>query len=113
MKKLLTEWRQFVLTEGMKTAANLPEGSGVAITMSRTGRNPMFVYTHDGKPLYNYPHPRFNPGVPEGAPWGEVLIGKLKPTGQGDCSDSYGINSSETASGWGPLLYDVAMEWAS
>ena len=113
MKKLMTEWRKYVLTEGMKTAADLPQGSGVAITMSRTGKNPMFVYTYDGKPLYNFPHPRFNPGVPEGAPWGEVLIGKLKPTGQGDCSDAYGINSSETASGWGPLLYDVAMEWAS
>ena len=117
MKKLLTEWRKFVLTEGMKTAADLPQGSGIAM-ISRSGQslpagNPMFVYTYDGKPLYNYPHPRFNPGVPEGAPWGEVLIGKLKPNSQGDCSDAYGIDHSETASGWGPLLYDVAMEWAS
>ena len=111
MKNLLTEWRKYVLTEGMKTAANLPQGSGIA--MISRGTNPMFVYTYDGKPLYNYPHPRFNPGVPEGAPWGEVLIGKLKPNSQGDCSDAYGIDHSETASGWGPLLYDVAMEWAS
>ena len=111
MKKLMTEWRKFVLTEGMKTAADLPQGSGIA--MISRGTNPMFVYTHDGKPLYNYPHPRFNPGVPEGAPWGEVLIGKLKPNSQGECSDAYGIDHSDTASGWGPLLYDVAMEWAS
>ena len=111
MRSLLTEWRKFVLTEGMKTAANLPQGSAIAIR-SR-GTNPMFVYTYGGKPLYDKPNPRFNPGVPEGAPWGEVLIGKLKPNSQGDCSDAYGIDHSDTASGWGPLLYDVAMEWAS
>jgi len=111
MKKLLTEWRKFVLTEGMKTAANLPQGSAIAI--KSRGTNPMFVYTYGGKPLYDKPNPRFNPGVPEGAPWGEVLIGKLKPNSQGDCSDAYGVDHSDTASGWGPLLYDVAMEWAS
>ena len=111
MKQLLTEWRKFVLTEGMKTAANLPQGSAIAI--KSRGTNPMFVYTYGGKPLYDKPNPRFNPGVPEGAPWGEVLIGKLKPNSQGDCSDAYGVDHSDTASGWGPLLYDVAMEWAS
>ena len=111
MKNLLTEWRKFVLTEGMKTAANLPQGSAIAI--KSRGTNPMFVYTYGGKPLYDKPNPRFNPGVPEGAPWGEVLIGKLKPNSQGDCSDAYGVDHSDTASGWGPLLYDVAMEWAS
>ena len=111
MKKLLTEWRQYVLTEAMKTAANLPQGSAIAI--KSRGTNPMFVYTYGGKPLYDKPNPRFNPGVPEGAPWGEVLIGKLKPNSQGDCSDAYGVDHSDTASGWGPLLYDVAMEWAS
>ncbi len=111
MKNLLTEWRKYVLTEGMKTAANLPQGSAIAI--KSRGTNPMFVYTYGGKPLYDKPNPRFNPGVPEGAPWGEVLIGKLKPNSQGDCSDAYGVDHSDTASGWGPLLYDVAMEWAS
>ena len=111
MKNLLTEWRKFVLTEGMKTAANLPQGSAIAI--KSRGTNPMFVYTYGGKPLYDKPNPRFNPGVPEGAPWGEVLIGKLKPNSQGDCSDAYGVDHSEAKRGWGPLLYDVAMEWAS
>ena len=80
MKNLLTEWRKYVLTEGMKTAANLPPGSAIAI--KSRGTNPMFVYTYGGKPLYDKPNPRFNPGVPEGAPWGEVLIGKLKPKQQ-------------------------------
>jgi hypothetical protein len=65
------------------------------------------------KPLYDKPRVPEYSGVPEGAPWGEVLIGKLKPNSQGDCSDAYGIDHSDTASGWGPLLYDVAMEWAS
>ena len=111
MKEILTEWRKYVLTEGMKTAANLPQGSGVAIRPTANGA--VFVYAYGGKTLYDEPNPRFNPGVPERAPWGEVLIGKLKPNSQGDCSDAYGIDHSETASGWGPLLYDVAMEWAS
>jgi hypothetical protein len=53
MKKLMTEWRKFVLTEGMKTAANLPQGSAIAI-VSRSSQplpagNPMFVYTYGGK----------------------------------------------------------------
>ena len=93
MKKLLTEWRKFVLTEGMKTAANLPQGSAIAI--KSRGTNPMFVYTYGGKPLYDKPNPRFNPGVPEGAPWGEVLIGKLKPNSQGAVSYTH-LRAHET-----------------
>ena len=107
MKKLLTEWRKFVLTEGMKTAADLPQGSGVAIIS--TGKSPMFVYTFNGKPLYDKPRRPEYSGVPEGAPWGEVVTQKLPR----NCLDGYSVQYSNAKTGWGPLLYDVAIEWAT
>jgi hypothetical protein len=33
--------------------------------------------------------------------------------GVGDCGGAWMISNSEAASGWGPLLYDVAMEYAT
>jgi len=109
VKKLLTEWRKFVLTEGMKTAADLPEGSGVAIATDPNGLwAPTFVYTYKGEKLYD--KYRFSErGIPEDTPWGEVVTQKLKK----DCLNGYMVQSSGTKTGWGPLLYDVAMEWAT
>jgi len=105
MKKLLTEWRKYILTEGMKTPADLPEGSGIAIATEAD--TPLFVYTYNGEKLYD--PPRSKEGVPEDAPWGEVVTQKLSR----NCLNGYMVQHSAAKTGWGPLLYDVAMEWAT
>tara|TARA_R100000315_G_C5213242_1_gene126946 strand:+ start:45 stop:677 length:633 start_codon:yes stop_codon:yes gene_type:complete len=107
MKKLLTEWRKFVLTEGMKTAADLPEGSGIAIDNEKGG-SPTFVYTYKGESLI-LKHRFSERGIPEDTPWGEVVTQKLSR----NCLNGHMVMSSGTKTGWGPLLYDVAMEWAT
>jgi hypothetical protein len=111
MKKLLTEWRKFVLTEGMKNPADLPEGSGIAFKKSMDGA-PGFVYTYEGEKLYMQPHSR--DGIPEDAPWGSIRIENLQDLyGDGKCLKGYMVAGSNAKTGWGPLLYDLAMEWAS
>ena len=109
MKKLLTEWRKYLLTEGMKTAADLPEGSRVAFEISMDG-TPGFVYTYEGAKVYM----QDGSAVPEDAPWGYIRIENLQDLyGGGKCLKGYMVAGSSAKSGWGPLLYDLAMEWAS
>tara|TARA_Y100000310_G_scaffold196151_1_gene196187 strand:- start:1727 stop:2467 length:741 start_codon:yes stop_codon:yes gene_type:complete len=50
-------------------------------------------------------------GLPEGRPWGSITI--LKSGGEGDCLSGYLVFLSDASHGWGPLLYEVALEWAS
>lgn len=43
--------------------------------------------------------------------FGNLLI--VKRHGAGDCLDAWMVASSGAKRGWGPLLYDIAMEWAT
>jgi hypothetical protein len=42
---------------------------------------------------------------------GKVIIEKTGYTGE--CSGGWTVASSDAEKGWGPLLYEVALEWAS
>lgn len=44
-------------------------------------------------------------------PIGTVLI--IKGHAAGECSDAWMVANTAAKDGWGPLLYDVAMEWAT
>ena len=111
MKKLLTEWRKYLLTEGMKTVADLPEGSGIAFKKSMDGA-PGFVYTYEGEKLWIEPHSR--DATPDDAPWGSIRIENVQGLyAGGTCLKGYMVAGSSAKPGWGPLLYDLAMEWAS
>ena len=46
-------------------------------------------------------------------PFGTVSIVKTDPQHDGKCLDGYIIYSAEASRGWGPLLYETALEWAS
>jgi hypothetical protein len=46
-------------------------------------------------------------------PKGSVEIVKASSQGYGECSGAWVVVGSEVSSGWGPLLYDVAIEWAT
>ncbi len=52
-------------------------------------------------------------------PYGSILIAKplsveteYLPQGP-SCLDGYNIANSDTSKGWGPLLYEIALEWSS
>tara|TARA_Y100000034_G_C6855321_1_gene388620 strand:- start:693 stop:1454 length:762 start_codon:yes stop_codon:yes gene_type:complete len=46
-------------------------------------------------------------------PWGSVAMLKASPGYDGKCLDGYIVYISDASHGWGPLLYEVALEWAS
>ena len=48
-----------------------------------------------------------------GLPAGSVSILKATPKQDGSCLDGYIVYMAEATTGWGPLLYEVALEWAS
>jgi len=45
--------------------------------------------------------------------WGMVLIGKNDKERDGPCFDGWVVIVSQAMKGWGPLLYEVALEWSS
>jgi len=48
-----------------------------------------------------------------GLPAGSVSILKATPKQDGTCLGGYIVYMAEATTGWGPLLYEVALEWAS
>ena len=53
-------------------------------------------------------------GAIKGFPGGSITFHKSKADSDGECSDAFLIDSTyATTKGWGPLLYDVAMEVAT
>ena len=103
MKMLFENWRGF-LNEGMKTLDQLPEGIGILINTENSPEEIRISYVD------------LHTASPSSAPKGEVTISNM-PTQQaewfGSCLDAWVITGANADHGWGPLLYDVAIEWAS
>ena len=47
---------------------------------------------------------------PSSSPFGGIIIKKSR---KGTCGDAWKIESVSADDGWGPMLYDIAMEWAT
>jgi hypothetical protein len=47
---------------------------------------------------------------PSNSPFGGIIIKKSR---KGTCDDAWKVQSASADDGWGPLLYDIAMEWAT
>ena len=56
-----------------------------------------------------------DPKIQSNSPKGGVGIarGAWRPSADGPCGDAWMVYTSGADSGWGPLLYDVAMEYAT
>jgi hypothetical protein len=66
----------------------------------------------DGNPVGHGSRP-----TPKGTPWGSITMYR-SPTGDysllgGHCGDAWVVMDSTALPGWGPMLYDVAMEFAT
>jgi hypothetical protein len=121
VKKLLENWKKF-LNEGIDPRIQkqlaallaLPEDIGILIeegpSMDAPGTGNIMTFQYvqilGRKPLEFYRLQDSDAGVPRG----QVEIWK---TDAGECLNGWAVLQSGAERGWGPLLYEVALEWAS
>jgi len=107
MKKLREYIRQVILTEGMKTIDELPEGAVIVIKDFGPGGFSVsyaFRSTTTGELL--------SAVRAHGGPWGWVGV-RPPSRSNGPCEGALNVANAEANKGWGPLLYDVAIERAT
>jgi len=135
MKLIMENWRRFLVKETIdprirkkiNMLLNFREHSGVLgievfemrdsvqfhYVLLNPGREKSFVIPSRGSRGFDGKSVREKLGVPENLPYGQVIIKKPNPNEDGPCSGAYVIKFTEADDGWGPLLYEVAIEWAS
>jgi len=103
MKLLLENWRQYLAeSKGMKTLKHLID-EDLYIGMERDDDAVKFYYSNsDGEEIGR--------GFIEINPAGGELAGEKE---EGPCDGAWVVLRSEADKYWGPLLYDVAIEWAT
>ena len=106
MKLIMENWRGY-LAEAMKTLEDLPDDLYIGI-MDEGGENVHFYYSdEEGNDTDFYDDPVS----------GMVSIKRPfksgEPEPEGECAGAWVISSTEATKGWGPLLYDIAIEWAT
>ena len=97
--KLLREYIRELLTEAAKGPADLPEGVFVEIIEQGDHAKVRYAYKESWSD---------NPFASK-SPGGKVAI----MTPDHPCGGAWEVALSDATSGWGPMLYDVAMEWAT
>ena len=90
----MENWKRFLLNEAAKAAEELPEH--VFITVK--GDKDLFRVTYTD-----------SSGKQQVVPHGEIVCQSIEEP----CGGAMQIGLAYASSGWGPLLYDVAMEHAS
>lgn len=95
---LLREYIRELLTEGMKTINDLP--GGIVITVEESGFETAIYYDSVS-----------NPGNTDIYPFGRITI--EAPWPEGTCDGAWNVSRADADQGWGPLLYDIAIEWAT
>jgi len=110
MKLLFENWREY-LAEGMKTTADLPDDIYIGITGNEHNDDVDFYYANkDGSETDPYADitglVSIRPPAIRKGSWG-------KEQTDGTCSNAWIVAGTEASKGWGPLLYDVAIEWAT
>jgi len=106
MKHLRQYIRKILLTEAAYKASDLPAGIVVVHEDNKIYGNIIKykIYLEDGT---------LEDSESEDGPWGWIMIEPLQRGKYGDCGKAWKVSGSEAASGWGPLLYDCAIEIAT
>ena len=108
---LLREYIRELLTEAAKTVEDLPEGAFVTI-LKRYNGSSVFVYIGDEKGnrwrTREEHGERYDNSIHAG-----IEIAKPRPSDTGPCGNAFVVEGSGATHGWGPLIYDVAIEYAS
>ena len=111
----MENWRGY-LAEGMKTVADLPDDLYIGI-MDEGGENVHFYYSdEEGNDTDFYDDPVS--GIvsikrPSSFTNVSFATGMWAQNTEGACDGAWVISSTEATKGWGPLLYDIAIEWAT
>ena len=131
MKQLVENWRRF-LKEGIDSRIQkqidmllaLPDIGVAIVSDGPTQKRINYVRLEKPDPAIDVPQysvlkrddavVRKNRKVTKtGIPYGGVEIMKVDPDHDGPCLDGWTVIGSEAEQGWGPLLYEVAIEFAS
>jgi len=111
---LLREYIRELLTEGKgaKTPQDLIDIPGAYILVRDSGDEIEIVYnsleTEPGRSRDRLRSGELEPGQ---TPWGDMSIGREDV--HGPCGGAFMVGGAAADHGWGPLLYDVAMEYAT
>ena len=103
--KLLREYIRSLLTEAAMGPKDLEAIPGAMITITDWGSSANVQYYDAGKTLARYD-----------VPSGRVAIGEIidpEMWGNGPCGGAWQVQEANADHGWGPLLYDVAIEFAT
>tara|TARA_Y100000310_G_scaffold107479_1_gene105902 strand:+ start:306 stop:995 length:690 start_codon:yes stop_codon:yes gene_type:complete len=109
MKLILENWRKYI-TEGMMTVDDLPDDTYVAIKQRRDQIS-IFFANESGESGSTVRH--LIPDAWKKRPYGQVDIRSSFSNVDGNCAGAWIVAGTEADEGWGPLLYDVAIEWAT
>lgn len=107
MKLLMENWRSF-LNEEMKRPADLPDGLKVIIRP-----DDKFVWfeivdeTTGERPTKDAMLEKF------GRMWGHVVIAPYSDNKGNKCFNAWQVKMSDVLGGFGPMLYDLAIEWTT
>ena len=101
---LLREYIKELLSEAAKGPRDLPRDISVKIDTDPHGVTITYTSSDGGPPsMYS-----ITPVV------GEIMLETLPPNEPlGPCGGAWMIGSAQATKGWGPMLYDVAMEYAT
>ncbi len=114
MKYLRQYIRQILLTEGAKSWNALPEDVAIVIKQYDFGDVSVYYAVIDSDTGEPYEIRPFQDRINDVN--GERIYGKIgieTPEGYGPCDGAMKVSNSRASSGWGPLLYDVAIEYAT
>ena len=100
MKNLRQYIRQILLTEAMKTPADLPDDVVIVIQSESDYMEAYYADANDPSDMLSNPS-------------GSITIYPTEPDREGECSNAWMVGGSSAKHGWGPLLYDIAIEWAT
>jgi hypothetical protein len=101
LKQLIVE----VLEEGMKTIADLPEGVFIKIDGEIEDLIEIYYADSNGRPI-KYEN--------ESSPYGSISLDlEVQLADEFPCLHALMVAYSDASKGWGPLLYDVAIEVAT
>jgi len=104
MKSLRQYIRQVLLTEAAMGVKDLPKDKVIVINRhSPTGAMIYYAAADDPLNQAQYDEPAS----------GDINIYSLGKVSYGSCDGAWMVGGAFAQSGWGPLLYDVAIEWAT
>lgn len=113
MKLLRETIRRIILTEGMVTAGQLPKNIGVCIEFKRADSAVHVKYCELGEDGTISKDLGFEIMERNDRPpiYGEIKAREIR--NKDNCGGAWEVTNAETASGYGPLLYDITMEVAT